>query len=299
MCPLTDQIEQAFVRRGLSGKFLQLYLSPMIARFVQSGCADNNYLTEFQYGNDGQFWSRIWEAMLYGRFHYLGWSVSGRSSGPDLHLTAPTGPALVEATVPSPEGLPSEWLDRQPGRVYSMPHEQMLLRWTSSLYDKKEKHLEDISRGQADATMPFVIAINSCRLSLHPEAYGITQWPFAVEATFPIGPLAVPVDRSTGKFGETYQSLRFSVNKRPDCPIPTDNFLDPDYVCVSALIGCASCHADDATLAEFNDQPPYYLVYNPLATNPLPQNWLPGAIEYAAVESAPGEFTLTRLTPRT
>jgi hypothetical protein len=39
-------------------------------------------------------------------------------------------------------------------------------------------------------------------------------------------------------------------------------------------------------------------VHNPLAANPLPPGWLPGAIEYAAERVSEDEFTLSRLTPR-
>jgi type I restriction enzyme S subunit len=91
----------------------------------------------------------------------------------------------------------------------------MLLRWTSKLADKRKKHVDDIACARVDAEHPFIIALNSVRLSRYTEENGISQWPFAVEATFPIGPLAVPVDRETGKMGEAYQSLRFSIAKRP------------------------------------------------------------------------------------
>ncbi|MGH8537563.1 MAG: hypothetical protein ACREXM_14125 [Gammaproteobacteria bacterium] len=131
-----------------------------------------------------------------------------------------------------------------------------------------------------------------------PEENGISQWPFAVEAVFPIGPLVVPVNVATGNFGETFQSLRFSIRKREGVEIPTDNFLNPKYAHVSALLGCAACYADETLSATFLGLPPMFLVHNPLATNPLPLNWLPAAIEYAATQSEPDEFTLSRLTPR-
>jgi type I restriction enzyme S subunit len=270
----------------------------MIAAFAASGAADQNYLTELSSGDEGRFWSRVWEAMLFWRFHELGWGIEGPGEGPDFCLETPHGVVLVEASVPAPDGLLAEWLADRPGHVYSMPHEAMLLRWTSKFSDKQAKHADDIAGGRVDASVPFVIAINGCRLSRYPEENGISQWPFAIEATFPIGPLAVPIDRETGKFGEAYQSLRFSIAKRPGVEIPTDNFLDPDAACVSALIGCASCYADAEVVAKFNGQPPYFLVHNPLATNPLPMGWLPGAIEYAAKQVSDDEFTLLRLTPR-
>lgn len=292
------RIEEAFGKQGRAGSPLNQHLRPMIDAFASSDAADHNYIDELASGDEGQFWSRVWEAMLYWRFHQLGWKVSGAGAGPDFHVETPEGLVLVEATVPSPDGIPADYLTFQPGVVKAFPHEQILLRWTSKLADKRNKHVEDIAKGRASTETPFVIAINSCRLSYMPEENGISQWPFAVEATFPIGPIAVPVDPQTGAFGKAYQSLRFSVAKKPGVDIPTGNFLDPEYACVSALIGCAACFADDTTLAKFAGQPPFFVVHNPLATNSLPLNWLPNSVEFAATQDGPDDFTLSRLTER-
>lgn len=290
-----DRISTLLVARSPRGTKLHAFLLPILSSFLESGCADANYLTELESGDEGQFWSRVWEGILYRRFNDLGWRVSGNGEGPDCHLETPAGKVLVEATVPSPDGLPSNWLEEHDG-VYSMPYEQMLLRWTSKIADKQRKHLEDTAAWRVSGKTPFVIAVNSCRLARFPEENGISQWPFAVEAVFPIGPLAVPVNVATGKFGQPYQSLRFSIRKREGVEIPTDNFLNPEYAHVSALLGCAACY--EKLPAEFLGLPPMFLVHNPLAANPLPLNWLPGAIEYAATQSEPDEFTLSRLTPR-
>ncbi|MBC7767425.1 MAG: hypothetical protein H7124_01420 [Phycisphaerales bacterium] len=295
---MSEAIDKAFTALGFAHRPIHSYLKPMIEAFVASGAADKNYLTELGSGVEGQFWSRAWEAMLYWRFNEQGWSVSGPGAGPDLLIKTADRDVLVEASLPAPDGLPPEWLKFEPNVVKSMPHEAMLLRWTSKLRDKRKKHLEDIEKGHADAKTPFVIAINSKRLGYFPEENGISQWPFAVEATFPIGPWAVPIDPETKEMGKAYQSLRFSIAKKPGVDIPTDNFLDPDYACVSALIGCAACYAEEAVCAKFGGQPPYFIVHNPLATNPLPVGWLPNAIEYAATREGDDEFTLSRLTPR-
>lgn len=291
------RIDDAFAAQGISGFPSHDYLRPMIEAFVASGAADQNYLVELGSGDAGQFWSRVWEAMLYARFHDQGWTVSGAGSGPDFRIETPAGPVLVEATVPSPEGLPQSQLVFQPG-VHDVPYKEILLRWTSKLADKRAKHEEHIAKGLADPKLPFVIAINSCRLGYMAEENGISQWPYAVEATFPIGPLAVPIDPQTSEMGEAFQSLRFFVAKQSGVEIPTGNFLDPAYASISALIGCAQCYADDVTAAKFAGHPPYFLVHNPLATNRLPIGWLPGAIEYAAERKDDDTFVLSRLTPR-
>ncbi len=273
------------------------FLEPILCSFIKSGCADDNILVELRSGHKGQLLSRVWESILYKRFSDQAWSVEKlNNGGPDFLLNVENYSVYVEATVPAPEGLPAKWLNSSICGVKSMPHKEMLLRWTNSLSTKSRKHLDDIKKSHINAKYPFVIAINSCRLSQLPEENGISQWPFAVESVFPIGPLAIPINRETGIAGEMYQSLRFNIHKeKTNQDIPTDNFLNPEYKHVSALIGCSTCFADEETREKFHGFPPMFLVHNPLATNPLPEGWLPGAIEYSAKETAKDEYTLSRI----
>lgn len=288
------RIDEAFAKHGCAGTAYDGYLRPMIEKFAISDAADQNYLDALAAGDEGQFWSRVWEAMLHSRFDGLGWQVSGKGTGPDFEVQSSAGPVLVEATVPSPEGIPDDWLTYQQGVMPNFPHEEMLLRWTSSLADKRKKHVNDVAKNAASADTPFVIAINSRRLGHFSQEDGISGWPFAVEATFPIGPMAVKVDTETSELGEAFQSTRFSIPKSSGVEIETSNFLNPDYACVSALIGCAKWYADDATHAKHGGQPRYLVVHNPIASKPLPSNWLPNSVEYIATKTSEEEYTLTR-----
>lgn len=294
-----DEVARALALRGLSAKPVDAYLTPIILRFVQSGQADANYLIELCSAHEGQFWSRVWEALLYDRMVGAGWSVRNPGAGPDFLIERNGLKVLVEAAAPSPDGLPEDWINHQIGRVYNVPHEQMLLRWTAKLSDKAKKHAVDVAKGSADPALPFVIAINSHRLNgVGPEEHGISQWPFPVEATFPVGPIGVTYNRETSTWGSVHQTLRFNIAKNNGQQIPTDNFLDPNYAHVSALIGTMSCYASPDTCAKFHGQYPYFIVYNPLATNKLLPGWLPGAIEYVARQVSYDEYELKRITDR-
>lgn len=115
------RIDEAFAAQGLADLPLHQQLKPMIETFVASGAADHNYLSELASGDEGQFWSRLWEAMLYCRFHRQGWAVAGAGAGPDFRIETPAGPVLVEATVPAPEGLPLSQLVFQTGVAKMKP----------------------------------------------------------------------------------------------------------------------------------------------------------------------------------
>jgi hypothetical protein len=192
--------------------------------------------------------------------------------------------------VASPEGIPDDYL-RVPGHgeltVGSFPQQQILLRWTSALRDKRAKLQRYLSDGIISDTEATVIAVNGCRTGLGCQDNGITQLPFAVEAVFPVGPLAVRVDRNDGRVvGDAYHTARFRIDNRNGAPVPTDNFFNPVYANVSAIVGCGRSHmCDGLQLA---------VVHNPLARVPLPHGLLGANKEYIAEDE--GEFySLRRL----
>src|SRR3546814_8730246 len=81
-------------------------------------------------------------------------------------------------------------------------------------------------------------------------------------------------------------------------PIPTDSFLNEEYSCVSALLGCSGLYVADADGEKFFGQPPYYIVHNPMAKNPLPKSWLPNYIEFVVAMNEPGNLNIDRKSKR-
>jgi len=278
---------------------LQNYLKSILDSYIKSDCADDDSYSRLCEPSRQHFFAKVWEAILYKRFYDLGWSIQGlQNGGPDFLLNGTTcdKQVYVEATVPAPEGLPENWLNSESGGMTTFPYAEMLLRWTSSLKAKSDKHRRDMQKPHIDANRPFVIAINSCRLSRMADDFGISQWPFAVEAVFPVGCITVPINRNTGEMGEAFQGQRFTILKpKTNKNIPTDNFLNPDYSHVSALLGCSSCWASLNNRDDPVKLPTMFLVHNPLANNPLPQGWLPGAIEYVTTKKSENEYLLKEL----
>lgn len=83
-----------------------------------------------------------------------------------------------------------------------------------------------------------MIAINGCRLcGFAIDDRGISQMPFAVEATFPVGPIAVPISREGRIDGEARRVPRYSIENANKAEVRTDSFLNPLYANVSAVIG--------------------------------------------------------------
>jgi type I restriction enzyme S subunit len=110
--------------------------------------------------------------------------VKAGQKGPDFGIIHSGATIWIEAIVPAPEGIPEDYL-RTPGIgevvVKSMPHQEMLLRWTAALKEKRAKLQRYIETGIIEATEPTAIAINECRLcDFAVDDRGISQMPFAV-----------------------------------------------------------------------------------------------------------------------
>tara|TARA_R110002051_G_scaffold297604_1_gene364061 strand:+ start:172 stop:975 length:804 start_codon:yes stop_codon:yes gene_type:complete len=264
-------------------------------RFDESGCADNNFMRELTEGDEGQFYSRVWEAIVYDRLASNRWSLRATQAGPDFRVDTEFGLVQIEAVVPAPQGIPSEWLaDPEPFKVLTHPHEAILLRWTSAISAKSTKQLLDIEKKAADSDAPFVIALNSCRLSRMREDFGISQWPYAVEAVFPIGPVAVSLNRTTLESSEAYQSQRFAITNKNGAEIPTTIFTDPKNAHISAIVGASALFEPAANEGSNPATVSFVTVNNPYARNPLPKGWLPNALEYYAEIDSAGDLLLSR-----
>src|SRR3546814_575451 len=121
----------------------------------------------------------MWEAMLYARFHGVGWTASNMGKGPDFLLNENVYVEAVTAQPGNPDngGLPKEWQEQAEGSACIVPIEAMLLRRTSVLKTKTEKHLKDNQSGRADTTLPFVLTLNSFRLDCEPHRVGSVPLP--------------------------------------------------------------------------------------------------------------------------
>jgi hypothetical protein len=115
---------------------------------------------------------------------------------------------------------------------------------------------------------------------------GISGLPFAVEAVFPIGPIAFPITPEGGRAGDPTNVMRYTIEKPNKSQVPTGNFLNPDYANVSAIIGYwrKDMLGEGIRLT---------VVHNPLATIPLPRDILGADKEYAADQE--GDHYILRL----
>jgi type I restriction enzyme S subunit len=251
--------------------------------------ADPKFLIELSSPEEQKFWACISEGLVhqlliektFGDRRNLG-------KGPDFLVQNGSQRIWIEVTCPEPTDLPENWKNVAWGEASSVPHDLVLLRWTSAIKAKAIALIGDSSRekpgylqtgmvGQDDA---YVIAVNACRLrhGQFPGILGISQLPYAVEATLPVGPYAVQIDsKSLQVVDRGHQYRPFLINKN-NSEVSTKLFFDPQYSGISAIWALDLNGA--SAIGNFE---PIALVHNPNATNPLPLGFLPSQNEYTVV----------------
>lgn len=268
--------------------------------FVASGRADSNFGSELAL--EESFWSRLTEALAYELIKEKKFGVRKKIGvGPDFLLNHEGRNIWVEVVCPKATGLPEEWQDIKNGAykansVFTVPHTEILLRWTSAIKEKIEKlhgrtdgsSVGYISQGIVEKGDSYVIAVNGCQLRRgpFPAFEGISRFPYAVEAVFPIGPLGVAIDPETRKVVDSRHQERHAIDKANGSQVPAVAFLDPSNHMVSAiwaldLFGAECVGQKDRTA----------VIHNPNASNPLPLGFLPAEAEFGALREDNEEYS--------
>jgi type I restriction enzyme S subunit len=173
-----------------------------------------------------------------------------------------------------------------------------LLRWTSAIKAKAEaligssdgKQAGYIKSGLVASDDAYVIAVNGCLLrgGRFPTLFGISQFPFAAEAVFPIGPYQLRIDRETLEVVDRGHQHRPYVLNKNGARVPAYTFLDPRFNRISAIWA-----VDLDGGSAIGNSEPMVVVHNPNATSRVPLGFLPADDEYVAVAEG-DEFALSK-----
>jgi hypothetical protein len=260
--------------------------------FASSGLCDPKFSTEMECMDKGKTWSCISEALVYTLLKEKKFlSRQNLGSGPDFLVTDGERRVWIEVVCPEPSGLSEDWLNCVPDKVWSFPHQEILLRWTSAIKAKADKFESYLSNKVVSSEDIFVIAVNGCRLRNGPfsSIMGISQHPVAAEVVFGFGPYQIHIDRKTLEATSADHSYRPSVRNQNDAVISTNTFMDDRFNQISAIWAL-----DINGHSVIGGSEPKYVVHNPKATNPLSQRYLKSDGEYIATESA-GQYTIQKI----
>ena len=244
------------------------YVLDLWDHFNQRGLAKGNFVADLISGDNSKLFQRLWEMLLARHLIEQGFDTRSNDPGPDFSFEIDGKKVWIEATAPEPTGLSEKWLSQRGAN--RVPYEQILLRWTNALSVRKEKFLEYRRKGIVQNNDICAIAINE-HLLRDGRGLGVSQLPWAVEAVFPIGPLAVTINRRTGERSGLYNSERWSVRKLNKADVSTDSFLKQENRHISAVVGCSSCWKPYARMS---------IVHNPFAVSGFPHKRFGADLEY-------------------
>jgi hypothetical protein len=238
---------------------------------------------------------RFWELRLAAAFRCLGYPLDcGGEGRPDFATRLPTGERLwVEAVAPTlgAANNPDRPGDLIPGgRLRPVPIEQILMRYTQALSQKRDRFLAYRQAGVVTEGDRCVIAVSSAALWPHVEGVGL---PRILSAVFPIGNERVVVDRRTFAVVGADHEYRGEVFRVGGAEIPTTAFLSPEYAVISGLIH------DSARPTGWRQQgnARFVSANNPIATARLLPGYFGLGEEYCSASDGDG-FSLHRIEHR-
>lgn len=273
------------------------FVQRICKRHIELGLADRNFEIDLCGGNEPRYWQRLSEALLAHELLEAGLDIQpSRDGRPDLLVKHEGRNIWIEVICPEPAGIPEDWLRHDPNRRVSLPHEAILLRWTSAIKEKAEKlHgnpekniLGYLKRGVVAPNDSYVIAVNGRRLrGIFCNLMGISGFPFAVEAVFAVGPYRLTIDRTSLQVTDSGHQHRPAIPRRTGNCVPAYSFLDPAFQAVSAIW---ATDIDDSWVIGNAKQ--MSVLHNPIATNRIPEQFLPATSEYIATVCEEGDYLL-------
>jgi type I restriction enzyme S subunit len=272
------------------------HVESVCSRFIESRLGDTDFENSLCSGSESRFFQRFTEASLACDLLDAGFRLVPSRDGPDICIEHEGRRIWVECICPEPEGVPSEWFVHKHGQVYEFPHVAMLLRWTAAIKEKAEKLLGGprdagyLAKGVVGADDGYVIAVNGRLLrGAFASLNGISQFPFAVEAAFAVGPYQLHIDRTTLKaVGSDHQHRPLIAKK--GAHVPAYTFLDERFAPISAIWA-----TDFDECSVVGNERALAVVHNPLALNPIPALLLPSWSEYVATKLERDEMSLDKI----
>lgn len=268
--------------------------------FVDRGLADPNFVSKLTSGEDSTFWACLSEALLADRLCNKTFPDRGVvGEGPDFLVLDGDRKVWIEVICPEPRGVSADWLAFKEG-VTDFPHENILLRWTAAIKEKSEKLIGNtdgttngyLQTGVVASKEAYIIAVNGCQLRHGPFSalFGISQFPFAAEAVFSIGPQQLRISRETLEVVDRDHQHRPYVINKNGAQVPADTFLDPRFNPISAIWA-----VDVNGGAAIGNSEEMAVIHNPNALNPVSIGFLPTDHEYVATPCSDNEFLLEKI----
>lgn len=195
----------------------------------------------------------VWEIYIFNLLQELGLELESKDSGPDAIITQPDRFYVECISIAEDKDIkiPGN------GQVINVDQDQLLVKLTGALWNKKRQRDEFIQKGRIDGSLPYIVAINSGALRL-PQKY--LKYPLILQGLIGIHHKYFTV------YGHSGYHFRDTLH-RDGKEIPLKPFLDGSYEGISGVIFC------DTNVISLRNQPEeLYFIPNPTCKNPIDIN---------------------------
>jgi len=238
----------------------RVFVNQLWARY--RGNEDKNFRTDAK----NHFQQRFWEMYLWVALEENGFTPKKVSdAGPEFYIEINGIRYWVEAVCPT-AGVSQDAVTDEPCNEFrEIPVESILLRYTGSMRDKLKKRDMELSHHRISTADGYILAVNSGAISMSACLGG--EIPYIVKACYPIGNLAIPIDRMTKETGKPHYTFRNQINKKNMASVTTGVLLEKNYSAFSAVIHSTS----DCTRINSKIGSDFELIHNPHAITVVPE----------------------------
>lgn len=283
-------LDEALAKRYKDNTRIHRAVIDACMKHIKNNLGDRNTLQKLASEDDYIFWQQFSEVLLAHQLINFGIQPSHQDVGPDFLIELDGKKIWIEIITPEPNGIPEDWVNYKFNTcAVKRPNEEILLRWTSAISSKVKVLMGDVDKrrkgylekGIVSEDDAYVIAVNARLLrgfgGAFPELEGLSQLPFAVEATFGVGPFCLQIQQGSPEVVSSGHQERPSIVNKNEAEVPVKIFLDPYYAPISAIW---AVDIDEELL--IGKPKPMVVVHNPTAANPVPRNFLPADSEFIA-----------------
>lgn len=229
------------------------------------------------------FNEKLWEMLLARKLNEskLKFNIT-TGEGPDFFL--PDLNLWIEAIAPKPKDLPQNYLDPievwKPGKkikpAIEVPHDKILLNWTSAIKEKIEKLTKYVKKGIVKNNHGYIIAVNGCQLGTIPTLKGQSMWPIPAEIGYGIGPSTASFSKDPQVETIVFNPYRNNIFNNNNANVNTDILFDSNNTHLTAIMG-TTVGVNEILM---RDRDAFVMAHNFFAKNPIHCGLLAGMQDY-------------------
>lgn len=245
-------------------------------KYQSIGISDKKFISQIN-----KVWQQgFWEMYLAYVLNEFGYKLNSKNSGPDILIKDNNKNIWVEATASTKGNGEDKVVDIQVmengSAVIEATAESVMLRLSSSIYDKKKVFDDYLKSGVVSSDDIIIIAINgylpSSKIPIRPMI------PYIISTVFPIGDIKYFMNSNRVEYEyvkNNCKKINFSNPKKGI--VEKDFFLNNDYEMISAIL-YSEASISDKTYPLGKD---FIVVLNPKAKNPLPKGFFKNTEEWS------------------